>query len=257
MIGFLFSNSTTAIAMATPQRMTLGLMGGMGPQATVDFLSRLIEATPGDLDQDHLRVLVDHDPTIPSRLESIAGTGIDVTPRLTAMAQRLEIAGAEFLAMSCNTAHAYQVFIQSAVSIPFVSIVDTTIENLNEEYPGRAVGLLATEGALAADLYQSKLITSGHELVVPEGKALDKLMHAIFEIKAGDLGVDVVQAILSVTNDLIFSGADLIVSACTELSLVLEPDAVSVPLIDPTDLLVKKCVDIGMGTITAPAPNPL
>ncbi|MFT5485068.1 MAG: aspartate racemase [Halieaceae bacterium] len=233
--------------MAENMRKTIGVIAGMGPLTTVDFLSRLIAATPGSKDQDHIRVLIDHNPTIPNRQESIAGTGPDVTADLKAMAQGLETAGADFLVMSCNTAHAYQRPIQEAVNIPFISIIDTAVEYLHEHHAGQVVGVVATEGCLRANLYQQGLANVGLEALVPGDRQLAKLMDAIFEIKAGDTGREITSIVESVVNDLIFSGAEVILSACTELPLVLDENSVSVPLVDPTHLLVSRCAELASG----------
>lgn len=238
--------------MAASKQQTIGVMAGMGPLTTVDFLSRLIAATPGTHDQDHIRLLIDHNPTIASRQESIAGTGQDVTPDLVAMAQGLEAAGADFLVMSCNTAHAYQDPVQDAVGIPFISIIDTTVEYLQAHHAGQVIGVVATEGCLRANLYQRGLADAELEALVPGERQMSRLMDAIFQIKAGETGQQITSTIQSVVNDLIFSGADVIISACTELPLVLSEQDISVPLVDPTQLLVSRCIALAGSSPSLP-----
>lgn len=223
-------------------KKVLGLMAGMGPLTTVDFLSRLVEQSAGPEDQDHLHLIIDHDPTIPNRQQALAGSGPDVTDHLVHMAQRLQRAGADYLAMSCNTAHAYQEAITKAVDIPFISIIDTSADHLQSHFQASTVGLLATRGCLAANLYQQCLRERGLQWIEPTETVQDKLMETIFEIKAGKTGTDTSQSVISVVNELVFSGADVLLIACTELPLVLRGYSAPVPLIDATDLLVQRCI---------------
>lgn len=104
---------------SSERSLTVGVLGGMGPEATVDFMARVLAATPASVDQQHIRMLVDHNPCIPDRHAAIAGTGPDIGPGLAAMAQGLEAAGADFLVMVCNTAHAYNDAIRDAIHIPY------------------------------------------------------------------------------------------------------------------------------------------
>ena len=107
---------------------TVGVLGGMGPDATVDFMSKVIAATPAEKDQDHLRMLVDSNPHVPNRQEALLRGGEDPGPVLAAMAKGLQAAGADFLVMPCNTAHAFKDAIIEAVDIPLVSIIDVSVD---------------------------------------------------------------------------------------------------------------------------------
>jgi aspartate racemase len=101
----------------------VGVLGGLGPAATADFFSKVVMATPAAADQDHLHVIIDNNPKVPNRNEAVAGTGVSPAPVLAEMASRLETAGADFLVMVCNAAHAFQDAITDAVRVPFVSII--------------------------------------------------------------------------------------------------------------------------------------
>ncbi len=145
----------------------VGVLGGMGPDATVDFMAKVIAATPADKDQDHIPMLVDHDPTVPNRQDAILGDGEDPGPALAAMARRLEAAGADFLVIPCNTAYVFQDAITAAVDIPLVSIIDVSIAEVAGKLPGaRAVGLLATDGCLEAGMFQRGLQQQGMQPVL-------------------------------------------------------------------------------------------
>ena len=118
----------------------VGIIGGMGPDATVDFMSRVLQATPASTDQDHVRMVIENNPRIPSRQLAMRGEGQDPGPAIAAIAARLEVAGAEFLVMPCNLAHAWQSDIEAASSIPFVSIVDASVQSaLDRSDDGSAV----------------------------------------------------------------------------------------------------------------------
>jgi len=106
-------------------------MGGMGPDATVDFMAKVIALTDSGRDQDHVHMIIDHDPSIPNRQAAINSGNDDVSARLAEMAQRLESAGADFLVMVCNTAHFFLEAVNSSTSIPFISIIDESVNEID------------------------------------------------------------------------------------------------------------------------------
>jgi aspartate racemase len=110
-----------------PAQLTAGVLGGMGPDATVDFMAKVIAATSAETDQDHARMLVDHNPKVPNRQAALLANGEDPGPAMAAMAKGLQDAGADFLVMPCNTAHAFARDIRDAVSIPLISIRQKSI----------------------------------------------------------------------------------------------------------------------------------
>src|SRR5687767_7815525 len=118
---------------------TIGILGGMGPAATVELMSRIIKRTAAKDDRDHIRMLVDNNPKVPSRIAAIIeGTGADPLPELKRMASGLQLAGADFLVMACNTAHYYQAELAASVDIPFLSILDVTARHLAAHHPRAA-----------------------------------------------------------------------------------------------------------------------
>ena len=137
---------------------TVGVIGGMGPDATVDFMSSVIGFTEAARDQDHVRMLIDNNPRVPCRQEALLGDGDDPGPVMADMARGLEAGGADFLVMPCNTAHAFADAIRDAVSIPLLSILDVTVAACQGH---AAVGMLATRGCLDAGVYQKVFAASG------------------------------------------------------------------------------------------------
>ncbi len=231
----------------------VGVLGGMGPEATVDFMAKVIALTPADKDQDHVHMLVDHNPKVPNRQAAILADGEDPGIALALMAQGLQEAGAEFLVVPCNTAHVFESAITSATTIPLISIIDVTIEAISMQCPGVSkVGVLATDGCLRAGIYQDALADAGYEAILPSDVELQELMQLLNGIKGGAQGDEVAAAMRKLANALEARGAQAIVAGCTEIPLVLEATMLSVPLISSTDVLAQKTVQLARGEIPVP-----
>lgn len=240
------------IFMAETSRLA-GVIGGMGPDATIDFMAKVIAYTPADRDQDHVRMLVDHNPHVPDRQAAILSGGDDPGPALASMAAGLEAAGAEFLVMPCNTAHVFQNAIRDATSIPLISIIDETISAITEKLPDAdAVGVLATDGCLRAGIYQAAFVDKGLSSVLPTDGELKELMVLISRIKAGDRGDDVVDRMGKLALALVDRGAQVIIAGCTEIPLVLDDERLSVSLISSTDVLARKTVALALREVPLP-----
>ncbi|MGA0607749.1 aspartate/glutamate racemase family protein [Phenylobacterium sp. VNQ135] len=220
--------------------LTLGVLGGMGPAATLEFLARLQAYTPADRDQDHIRVLADINPRVPDRNTP----GSDAGAVLAEMAGALRGAGAEVLAMPCNTAHAHADLIQRASGLPLIDMIDLGAQAAQESGALRA-GVLGTKGALR--LYREYLAARGMGLVsLPPGRQ-EAFMEALYRIKAGDDGADVKRIMKGFADELVKAGAEVLVAGCTEVPLVLDPEDVKVDLADPGDLLARRCVAVCLG----------
>jgi aspartate racemase len=192
-------------------------------------------------------MLVDHNPGIPDRHAAIAGTGADIGPELAAMAQGLEAAGADFLVMVCNTAHAYTDHIRAAVGLPFVSIVDVVMAAV-AEHPAPAVGVMAADGCLQAGLYQQRLTAMGREPLLWTAAEQERFMALLWRIKAGERGPELRSGLQALAASLEFGGAELLLAGCTEIPLVLEQGDTSVTLLSSTDLLVRHTVALALKT---------
>jgi len=230
-----------------------GVLGGMGPEATVDFMSRLLRMSPASTDQDHLRLLIDHNPQIPNRHAAIAGKGLPVAPLLASMAAGLERAGADFLVMTCNTAHAFQADIEQAVSIPFLSMIDMVLEDLDDQHPGvKKVGVMAADGCLDAELYQGALEASDLRSILWNREERQQFMNAVYLIKSGVLDRSVRDSMLELGEHLRHRGAEVLIAGCTEIPLIIEPDDFTIPLLSSTDILVRHTMDYALGHRTLP-----
>lgn len=233
--------------------LTVGVLGGMGPEATLDFMAKVIAMTAAEKDQDHVHMLVDQNPRVPNRQAAIRSGSAEVGSELAAMAARLEAAGAHFLVMPCNSAHAFAAAIRQAVAIPFVSIIAESIRRIEATVPEvRRVGVLATDGLLEAGIYQQALAEAGREALVPREDELSRLMALIKRVKAGDKGRDVAEQMGTLAELLASAGAEVIVAACTEIPLVLPAGNISVPVISSTDALARATVDLAQGRASLP-----
>lgn len=238
----------TGGALMAVEDKVVGIIGGMGPDATVDFMSRVLRATPATTDQEHVRMLVENNPRIPSRQLAMRGEGEDPGPTIAAIAARLEAAGADFLVMPCNLAHAWQGDIEAATGIPFVSIVAASVQSaLDRSDDDGAVGLMTTPGCFTAGLYQQALRAAGRSVTTQTQDELAATMSLVEQIKAGDQSDEVGSALRALANKLVDRGAKVLIAACTEFPLVLDESMFDVAFVSSTDVLAKKTVAIALG----------
>jgi len=233
-----------------------GILGGMGPDASIDFMSKVVKESHASSDQDHLHLMLDHNPKVPSRQAAILDGGEDVGIHLAEMGKNLQKSGANFLVMVCNTAHAFESDIKAAVNIPFISIIDEVVEHLKEQWSDRIkVGVMATTGCLVTQLYQKKLALAGFNPVLWDESHLEEFMAVIYRIKAGERNDDITQKMNDLASNLIEKGAQILISGCTEIPLVLTKGNLDVPLLTSTDILVTSVIDYALGAKKLPTLN--
>jgi aspartate racemase len=230
-----------------------GVLGGMGPDATVDFMAKVIALTDAECDQDHVHMLVDHNPHVPNRQAAILADGEDPGPALAEMASRLEAGGADFLVIPCNTAYVFEDSILAATRIPLISIISESIAAVRESAPAAsAVGVLATDGCLQTGIYQAGIEAAGMTAALPTAGEMEQIMALINAIKAGNQGTAPGAGLKSLAEALITRGADAIIAGCTEIPLVLKDEMVKVPLVSSTDALAQKTVRLARGDEALP-----
>lgn len=216
----------------------------MGPRATVDFYDKLVRATPAATDQDHLRVVLWADPTVPSRQAALLSGGTDPTPWLEEGLRHLVDAGAELVVVPCNTVHAWVTPLAQRLPVDFLSIIDVTTAAVRRAGAAAVVGVLATDGALAAGVFQDALDRAGIPWVLPDAAGQRALMDTVEEVKAGRLGPVATDALARILSDLRRAGATVVIAGCTELSALadgLHPDA-RAALVDPSLELARATV---------------
>ncbi|WP_322083706.1 aspartate/glutamate racemase family protein [Burkholderia sp. BCC1972] len=230
----------------------VGVVGGVGPAATVDFLNKIVRNTPASRDQDHIKLLVEQNPQIPDRTENLVGAGTDPTISLYATCKKLEDGGADIIAIPCNTAHAFVERIQPWLGIPIVNMLTVTVAYLRETYPAlRAVGVLATSGTIESGVYKKALDAQGLTQVAPRPALQARVMEAIYGrhgVKAGFSTGRCAEDIQAAVDGLISDGVDVIVLGCTELPILLpgteyvSRNGVRATLVDPTEVLARRCI---------------
>lgn len=228
----------------------VGIIGGMGPLATVDLMNKIISYTPAKKDQDHIHIIADNYSQIPDRTTAILGKGTDPTPFIVQSAQRLENAGADFLVMACNTAHFYFKSIKESVSIPILHMPFQTARFLHVNNM-RRVGLLATDGTINTKLYQQSCQSYDINAIEPDKQMQKEVMEGIYAIKGSDLEKG--RFYLSrVADKLLKRGAEAIIAGCTEIPLVLKSSQ-NISIIDPTEILAKSAIKTATETESAKA----
>jgi aspartate racemase len=235
-----------ARAPSEEREAVVGILGGMGPEATVRLFELLTAATPATCDQEHLRVLVYSNPRIPDRTAAILGRGEDPLPALLDSALLLEKAGADSLIIPCNTAHHWLPQLRERVGVPILDMVAETVGAVATHAPPlERIGLLATTGTVEARVYQSSLVRAGLAVVETTPAEQEFVMAVIYGIKAGNraVGSDLVR----VGRNLIERGAQGLILGCTELSLVEETLELGCPLFDPLAILARRAVAIAKG----------
>lgn len=223
----------------------VGVLGGMGPLATVDFLRKLVDATPATADQEHVPVLVSSIPQVPDRTAAFRGEGASPVASMVRSGQRLVAAGADVVVMPCNTAHLWFDDVHQALGLPMLHLVDAAIDEALASLTRDArVGLLATDATIASGLYVNRRPDDGRALNWLQPTAAEMLefvMPGISAVKAGrlDAGRDLLAVAARALRN---RGAAALVLGCTEIPLVLDASAAGIPVIDATAALARKAV---------------
>ncbi|MDG2407299.1 MAG: amino acid racemase [Paracoccaceae bacterium] len=216
----------------------IGVLGGMGPEATVALLQRIQAGILASDDADHVPLLVDLNPQVPSRIQHlIEKTGPNPGPVIAEMAVRLETAGAEALILPCNTAHHYARYVTDRVTIPFLSMPQKTCDALaGIVSAGSHIGILASPATNLTGLFQKLLADQGLRTLWPKDE--DIILTTIQRIKSAGLIPDNLAVLQDKTTELVDQGAAAILIGCTEFSLVSAYLIAPVPIVDALDVLV-------------------
>jgi aspartate racemase len=225
----------------------IGILGGLGPAATVDVFDKIVSHTPATCDQEHIKVIIENNPQIPDRTASLQGKGDNPSLAMLATAEKLQQAGADFIIVPCNTAHAFVSHIQEHLEVPILNMLDETADYIKTNFDGiKTVGLLATSGTIESGVYKDALKRRNLDLVVPsESTQRDLVMEAIYGkegVKAGFKTGKPKSQFQTAGKELIEQGAQVIIMGCTEIPLALHNGDLEVPLVDATDILAKAAV---------------
>ncbi len=221
----------------------IGVLGGMGPEATVLFMHRVVAATPASDDRDHIPLLVDNNPQVPSRIAAlIEGAGDDPGPVLARMAAGLEAGGAAALVMPCNTAHNYTSQIRAAVSVPFLSMVEMTGERLAANFAdGCRVGVLGSPALQITGVFDREFTARGGiKALYPADR--EAMLGAIRAFKVSAHDEKAAKTVCEAGRELKAAGADILLIACTEFSLVADQVGQVHRMLDSLDVLVEETI---------------
>lgn len=214
----------------------IGIIGGMGPEATVDLYMKIIKATNAAKDQDHFRVIIDSNPKIPDRTKAILGEGESPVKAIIQTGKNLELLGVDVACIPCITSHYFMEEIQKGLSFPILNALTETRKFITNEFSTvKNIGVLATSGTLKTGLFNKYFPDFNIIYPSPESQA-DKVMEAIYGsngIKSGNTGAYPLKLLKEASEELIGKGADLIISGCTEIALSLKQEDIAKPLVDP------------------------
>ena len=241
-------------AQTTAKAFKIGVVGGVGPAATVDFVRKIVNNTKANKDQDHIKLVIEQNPQIPDRTESLIANGTDPTISLYSTCKKLEAADADIIAIPCNTAHAFVERIQPYLGIPVINMLTATVEHIQSTLPkDAAIGLLATDGTVRSGIYAEAAVNAGITLLIPDAMHQARVMKAIYGehgVKAGFSDGECRTDLLAALSHLVERGVCAVILGCTELPLILEATAAfpvagrSVAVLDPTDILARKCISL-------------
>lgn len=223
----------------------LGIIGGMGPYAALDLQRKILDIRNAQCDQDHVPMLVWNNGVIPDRQLALKGMGESPLNAILEGVLLLERAGVKRIAIACNTAHYWHAKLQKATTVKIFHIAQEIVKTLqNTQSTAGTIGVIATQGALDANLYQSILSKAGYRVLLNSLDTMDNyFMKGCYLVKQGQLkeGAHLIE---NCAQELIEAGAQYLLLACTEIPLALQSinSKYLVYAIDPTEVLAKACV---------------
>ncbi|NCD05233.1 MAG: aspartate/glutamate racemase family protein [Spirochaetia bacterium] len=223
-------------------KKTAGIIGGMGPQATIDLFQKIVSNTVSNSDNEHIHILIDNNTDIPDRTKSILENSDLPLKYLSESAKRLELIGADFLAMPCNTAHFFYDNLKKEVNIPIINMIEETaitLKNNNET----TLLLLATSGTIKTNIYQKIFDKYDLKIITPNIEFQNEIMSAIYDFVKKGIPYSKVNTFKEYLNTILIENKiDNIILGCTELPILFEDNKLEYKVIDPTLVLAKKII---------------
>lgn len=221
----------------------VGILGGMGPEATIDIFSRIVEETHAKSDEEHLRIIIDNNPKMPSRQDAILKGTESPGPAMAETARNLERAGADFIIIGANAAHYFYNDVKNAVKIPVLHIIEEAVKEAIRLVPNvKKVGVLASTAAMKSKLYHMSFSKFGIEVIDVKEEMQNQIHSSIMSFKYDGITDKNVSMMVEGANYLIDNGAECLIMGCTEIPIILKGKHFSVPLIDPNDVIAKVAV---------------
>lgn len=227
----------------------LGVLGGMGPLASAQFMLRLTLLTPAERDQDHIPAVLWSDPRVPDRSAARLAGGADPLPALLRGIRGLEAAGCGAIVIPCNTAHGWFDAMQAATRLPILHIVDAAAAELARlGVPGGKVGVMGTAGTLAMRLYQERLEARGYACLVPEPEEMERLVSPAIALVKANRVAEAYAPLAEAARTLAARGAQAVVLGCTEIPLGIQAGpALPFPVADTIDALARVAIAWAQG----------
>jgi aspartate racemase len=225
-------------------KKSLGVLGGMGPQATADFLRKVVTMTDAKTEPDHIRVYADIHPQIPDRLQAILHGGESPVGAIVESLKKLEACGAQVIVMPCNTAHYfYDEFIEHvSEGVEFVNILNCVSDACEAGYSGKTAGILSTAATKASCIVKNELDKKGITYIEMNDEQQDKMTGLIYRVKMNDDMEITIAAFKEIIEEMRNSGAEYFVLACTEIPVIVDAYDFPYPVVDSTLELAKAAV---------------
>lgn len=226
----------------------IGILGGMGPMATVDLFQKIVAQTPAICDQDHLKIIIYNNPSIPSRNQLSVPGAADPFEEMAKSAAVLEQSGADFIVMPCHAAHYWHSRLQNKLKIPLISMIDVTVDYLATSHAADSLLLLGHTTTVDQKIYEAPLAKAG--LSCFHFKEQPLLVDLITSIKAGQLvNNPLIPKLNKTLAEYERAGITVLIAACTEIPLISSQLPASFTIVDPTWLLARKA--ISMATVSS------
>lgn len=229
--------------MDDKDKKIIGILGGMGPEATAFMFGLFIKTTKAEKDQDHPRIIIYSNPETPPRTDAIFNSGESPVPYLIQGARVLKKAGTDIIVMPCITAHYFIRDIRKELNFKFINLIEEAVKWTENKIPGiLKAGLLSSSGTIKSEIFHEAFRKKGIELITPNESEQNTVMNAIFGkkgVKAGFKTGPSRKNIIQTAASLINRGAQAIIAGCTEIPLVLRSDDINVPYIEPMLITVK------------------
>ena len=224
----------------------LGVLGGMGPLASAQFMLRLTLLTPASRDQEHIPTILWSDPRVPDRTKGKLSGGDDPLPWLLRGINGLRQAACGAIAIPCNTAHGWFEPMVEAAGVPVLHIVDAAATDLRRLGVGRGtIGLMGTQATLNMRLYQERLSGQGWDCMTPNQDQMDRLVTPAIALVKANRVAEAFAPLAEVVNDLAARGASAVVLGCTEIPLGIQAgpaEALKAPVVDTIDALARASI---------------
>ncbi len=223
----------------------LGVLGGLGPLATVYFMDLIVKMTEAKKDQEHISMIVLNHAAIPDRTEFILDASKpNPLPMMIEDAKKLQSAGADYVVMPCNTAHFFYEQIQHNIDIPMLNIIEETVRFARNEKNVKKLGILATKGTVSAGSYQRMCEKYGVEWAIPSLQDEQSLMNIIYnQVKAGkEININ---EFLKIIENMKADGCEAVALGCTELSVINKDfDLSRNDIVDSLEVLARRSIEL-------------